>query len=344
MNKIKRYFRIINYSKSAKLIVILCVLTVLGSALIYEFDKESNKNIGSYYDALWWSIVTISTVGYGDISPVSPEGRIVAVFMMFTGIGVISMFTATIATVFVDRQMKEDKGLKKVEASQHTIICGWNYKAEEILKELRAYPYTSTQIVVIIAELDEKPVDDDLLKFVKGPVNEHTLTLANLKEAKNVIILSDETLDIRSRDANTVLNTLTVESMYPEIYSCVDIHDPRNAAHCKRAGADEIVVSGDFSAKLLARASVFHGVTHFIEDLLCYRSGSADFFNVKSADSMIGKRFVDVFMDAKNKHNATIVAIQSKDGQTFISNPPADYNIQSGDSFILVANKEPLFD
>lgn len=72
---------------------------ILGAFAIYIIEK--GKTIKSFGDALWWSCVTISTVGYGDISPSTTGGRIVAVLLMFLGIGFIGMFTGTIATFFI---------------------------------------------------------------------------------------------------------------------------------------------------------------------------------------------------------------------------------------------------
>lgn len=92
-------------------------ITILGSIGIYIFEHGA-ENIEDYGDALWWSIVTVTTVGYGDISPSSNGGRLVASILMITGIGFLSMLTSTISTFFL--QARENK--KKKEKS----ICNEN--------------------------------------------------------------------------------------------------------------------------------------------------------------------------------------------------------------------------
>lgn len=82
----------------------LAVLVIIfGSIAIIQLEGEANaSNISSGTDALWWSFVTVTTVGYGDFYPVTPAGRILAGLMMVTGIGLFGTFTACIATSFVE--------------------------------------------------------------------------------------------------------------------------------------------------------------------------------------------------------------------------------------------------
>ena len=76
------------------------IITIMGSIGIYIFEDGISKTITDYGDALWWSFVTVSTVGYGDISPSTGAGRFIACILMITGIGFLSMLTSTISTFF----------------------------------------------------------------------------------------------------------------------------------------------------------------------------------------------------------------------------------------------------
>ena len=91
--------------------LVAVAVVLLGALGVYVFETESNKAIGSFGDALWWAIVTATTVGYGDVSPVTVEGRIIAVFLMLTGIGVIGVFTATVASHFFDEDRTQADAL-----------------------------------------------------------------------------------------------------------------------------------------------------------------------------------------------------------------------------------------
>lgn len=83
------------------LVALFAAATVLlGAAGVFVFEGGENRSIQSFEDAVWWAIVTATTVGYGDVSPVTTEGRLIAVVLMLVGIGVIGVFTATVASHF----------------------------------------------------------------------------------------------------------------------------------------------------------------------------------------------------------------------------------------------------
>jgi voltage-gated potassium channel len=340
---VRRFLKVLTKTSLLRILTLTVLITIIGTTSIYLLEKSHNQGIKTLADALWWTIVTITTVGYGDIYPATLAGRIIAIFLMLIGIGVIGMFTATIATLFVDEKIKEERGLKEFTGKKHTIICGWNERTREIIKEIRSNDAIKETSVVVIANIDTKPLDDENVHFVRGEVNENTLKQANLAQASSIIILINDDCEYPLQDAQAVLNTLTVESLNPDVYTCVEINDVCNVKHCERAHADEIVVRSDFSTKLLARSSVHHGISKFIAELLSSQYGT-ELLKVKAGRSHIGKKFLDVFSEVKKKFDATILAVQSEDALKFSSNPSSDYIIKEGDYFIIVAKKMPDFE
>jgi voltage-gated potassium channel len=94
------------------LVALFAAATVLlGATGVFLLERGTNKSIASFGDALWWSIVTATTVGYGDVSPSTTEGRVIAVFLMLVGIGVIGVFTATVASYFLEQERSHDNTL-----------------------------------------------------------------------------------------------------------------------------------------------------------------------------------------------------------------------------------------
>jgi len=103
-------------------IFVVAVTTVLLGALgIYAVETGLNPSIGGFGDALWWAVVTATTVGYGDVSPVTLEGRLIAILLMVTGIGVIGVFTATVASFFFEEQHHEGPDNAELAARLHAI-------------------------------------------------------------------------------------------------------------------------------------------------------------------------------------------------------------------------------
>jgi voltage-gated potassium channel len=90
-------------------LLIVLVLNLVAAAAVLEFERGNvQANIGSYPDALWWAVTTITTVGYGDRFPMSPAGRGVAVVLMIAGIAMFGVITASIAAYFVEQKAEQD--------------------------------------------------------------------------------------------------------------------------------------------------------------------------------------------------------------------------------------------
>jgi len=319
-----------------RLLLAMLVLIFMSTSALAIF--EPNRSLG---ESLWWSIVTLTTVGYGDITPTTIAGRIIGIMIMFLGIGILMMFTASVASIFVNLQLRKERGMSSYDFEDHLILCEWNHRAREVLQELRSDSRVETAPIVLIAEIDMKPVDDDHLFFVQGSVNEETLGRANIQKAETVIILGDDSLDPSARDAKAVLATLTVESMNPEVYTIVELLDGANAGHCERAKANEIIVGSDFNSKLISRATVDHGISKVLADLLSSRLGSNDLFKIPVPKSLAGQSFMDVFSEMKRVNNIIVLGVQKGNEGEIVSNPPTDHSIEGEDHLIVISEGEP---
>lgn len=334
---IKNFISVIAKNKLSRLLFLTLIILLIGGLGLNYFEKTL-----PIFDAFWWSFVTITTVGYGDIAPSTVGGRIIGVIVMVFGIGMLGMFTATIASIFVEGKLKEGKGIKAVKVNDHFIICGWSLKAKEIIEELRADPKIKNKPIALIADIPEKPLEDDNTYFIHGEVSSETLEKANLQRACVVMVLTHGNEDSYSKDAKTILNILTIRTLNPKIYICVEIEDAKNLQHCKMAGANEIIVIGKLSSNLLVQAALDHGITLFITELISNRVGS-QIYKIKPAKNLINKQFIEVLTLLKKDHNAIALAVESPDKKKFVSNPPMDYIIQPEDQLVVVAEKRPYF-
>ena len=325
----KRFVRTLRKDRLDRVLLALVVIVLAGMLGMAYFDSLPLA------DSLWWTIVTITTVGYGDIYPASLGGRVVGVLLMLFGIGFLGLLTATLASIFVEERRQEEKGVNSVRVTQHLLLCGWNYKAKEIVAEIRANDTTQIRPVVLIAELAEKPLDDEQVHFVSGPVTQETLRKANAQHAQAAIVLSDESVEAHTRDAKTILDTLTIKAMYPDLYTSVELVDPKNVEHCRLAKADEIIVSGELSTNLLVRASLDHGVTQIITELVSSRFGSEIYKTVPPQDC-VGRSFLEVLTRLKTDRNIIVLAVESAQQGCFLANPPNSYIIDERDRLIVV--------
>ena len=99
---------------------VFIVLTVIGNSLIaiaslllYHFEKGINPKINTWLDTLWWAVATVTTVGYGDISPVTTFGKIIGIFMMIVGTAIFWCYTALFAGAIMSEEAHEMEKMKK---------------------------------------------------------------------------------------------------------------------------------------------------------------------------------------------------------------------------------------
>lgn len=317
-----------------RIVLVLGILIAISCVVISKVESIS------LIDSLWWSIVTLTTVGYGDIAPATAVGRVVAVINMFVGIGLLAALSATLASVLVERKMKEELGLSDCHFTDHVVLCGWNRRAANIVKELRLEQQAKDLPIVLIANCDRKPIDDPNLAFIRGQVSDETLRRANLSQAKTVIVLGNDQLDASIRDATAVLSVLTVESINPHAYTIVELVDSANAITCYRAQANEVIITSELSSMLISQATLNHGISKVISELLSVQTGN-QLYKLPLPPTQAGRPFLDVFMHMKQAYQSTVVALQRGSEGEVISNPDNGQIVETDDYLIVIARAAP---
>lgn len=331
--RVRQVFREVMETKLFRVFLLMLVILLIGAIGLMFFEEK----IDSVVDALWWAIVTTTTVGYGDIYPVSAVGRVIGVFLMIFGIGTLGVFTASISSYFVDRRMKEDRGMKEYEYTNHYIICEWSERTREIINELRVDERTKNTPVVIISDrLDHKPLDDDLVGFIRGQVNDETLKRANIKDAQTAIILGDESMDPTSRDARVVLAGLTIESLNPDVYTIAELVEVANVNHCKHAHINEVIVGNELVSMMISSSAKDHGLSKIVSDILTSQQGH-ELVKRDVPPDLAGKPYLEVLNSVKERYDATLVGIQHENLQ-LTTNPPVDYPVKEDDRLIIIAD------
>ena len=300
-----------------KLGIVLLVVFIGATIAIYFVERGSGGSIKTLGEAFWWLIVTVATVGYGDFTPVSTTGRIIASVLIVIGVGLIPFVAAQGASYLVTRRLREEKGLEKVKNKEHTVICGWNEHVETILESIIARQ-EHPEIILVNSLVPEK-INQVLLKyksikprFVQGDfTSEAILDLANVRQAATVIILSDTAQgDIATADERAVLGTLAVKTMNPRARVCVEVTEPKSAPHVRRAGASEVIVHGEYDPFLITSAAMAEGIVLAVRQLLSY--GDKSCLQQKAIPAeFIGKRFGELAAHFRERQNVMLVGLFS---------------------------------
>jgi voltage-gated potassium channel len=314
----RRWFQLLIRNSFFQVGMGIFLVMILGGLILRTLETG---DIAEGEAPFWWAIVTMTTVGYGDYAPSTSEGRIFAVLVMFAGISLTAMFTAVISSIFVAKRIREDKGLEKVNVKNHIILCGWNRNADKIIDSIQYLSEGRRKDLVLINDLDEETAArlktryrDIHLHFVAGDyTSEQILQRASLEEADTIIIIpSDVDGTIQNPDEKTILATLTIKGLEPNKRLIAYLYSRENLTHIKRANADEVVISDDFGAFMLASHVMDPGIPQTLNRLLDNVSENR-FKRVDIPNEFVGQSFDNLFNHFRNINGSLLVGLFSEE-------------------------------
>ncbi|MDQ8204206.1 ion channel [Pelagicoccus sp. SDUM812003] len=345
--------RIINRGDETTIRLTKVLLVALGLNLFfgtgyYLAERSYQEGLG-YLDSLWWAMVTMTTVGYGDYFPQSFVGRFVIAYPCFlVGIGLLGYLLATITEAVLERVSKKRKGAMKIKDSNHIIICNFPSldKVLQILDELQGNPsYANKKVVIVTESIDELPAA--LLKrgvlFVKGlPTSEEVLYQANVTESDGVFILpahpGDASSDALTYAIGSIVEMIETETGKP-IKTVVELVSSRNLKMMQRAQTDGIILSDGINERMIVQEFFYPGIRKTFEQLITCREGSQFYTH---ATRFVGKRFMDLQM-AFIQHPVNLQLIGLIKGDQHVLNPNKRTIVEKGDRLIILADKPEDF-
>jgi len=251
---------------AALLVVIVSVITYLDRA---GFRDASGGEI-DWLDALYFGAVSVTSTGYGDITPVTDGARLVNVLVVMpAGVLFLVILVSTTLEVLAERtRTAYREKLWRRTLQDHTIVCGYGVKGRAAIDTLLAHGVARDSLVV----LDPRPdaVEEARRAGHAGVVADASssaaLTAAGVRDAEAVIVAPD-------RDDSAVLITLTARELNPKARIVASVREAENAHLLRQSGADSVVVSSGAAGRLLAHAVKSPGVVQVLEDLLSVGQG-----------------------------------------------------------------------
>ncbi len=317
----KSGLRIFTEGMVHKVFLAIFLVMTFGASIVYFFEKDqSAEHFDTIFDSIWWALVTMTTVGYGDMVPVTIGGRIVGAFIMFSGVALVSMFTATISSIYVARKIREGKGLEKINFEGHIVICGWNEYSESLLESLLSLSTIDNLKIVLINELSEDDINNVMfkhkkleIKYVRGDfTSENILDLANVREAQTVLVTPDNsTLSTSEPDERTLLTTLTLKAMNPSVKVYAHILNQASKGHLRRANVDDIIIRDEFTGFFLASHVANPGIPQAFSELLNY-SVRMNLQRIEIPANKVGNTFGELSDYFKDAGNGILIGITSE--------------------------------
>ena len=317
-------------------LVIVVVLTVFlvglgttGYMVIEDWD---------FLDSLYMTVITLSTIGYGEVNPISQTGRIFTLVLIVMGVGFFLYVIGNVVQFLVEGRIRLILGRHKLDKqigqlNSHYIVCGYGRMGRAFCRYLIQ---KGLKFVVVEKNEDRIPVmNTDHVLYIAGEATiEENLLTAGINRASNLIATLGS-------DADNVFLVLLAKGLNPELYVVARASQNASKKPLDTAGADVVVSPFDIGARRMAHAILRPNVIRFLEFAFADESTDIHIEEIPVAES---SKLVNVTLmesGIRQSYNLIILSIIKKDGE-MLFNPSADTTIGAGEKVIAVGSINSL--
>ncbi|MCB9719723.1 MAG: NAD-binding protein [Candidatus Omnitrophica bacterium] len=219
--------------------VLVCVL--LGGTIGFWYIED---NVKTFLDSFFFTLVTVTTIGYGNITPETTAGKVLDIFVIISGVGAVVTTIPTFFELIIRNRIKEVLKLptELTDKSDHYIVCGYGKVGKALVNSL-----TEEKKSFVVIEIDEDKVKDMVgnnIPVIEGDAGkDNVLERAGVKRAKYLLASLD--------DATNVFIVLTAKMLNTKIKITCKIEESANESKLKKAGADEVVCCHHMGAQMM---------------------------------------------------------------------------------------------
>ncbi|WP_338780213.1 ion channel [Metabacillus sp. FJAT-52054] len=288
--------------KFITLMAVTLLFLILNAWIMKALEPQTFE---SYLHVIWWLMTTMTTVGYGDVSPVTPAGRLWTMLVIYPfGIGIFGIVIGMIVDSFSKHKQMKEEGKLMYKGQNHYVIIGWSLKSKEAVKEL-LFEEPDTDLV-LIDELEKSPVTHERFHYINGSATDSsTLDSAGISRSKAVLIFAPAHIeDMDLADGKTLLIASSIEEYdtgtEKNIYTIAEILNKQHVKMFKHANIDEFVLSQHSASHLMAKSARHHGTSTVFDKLLNNGNRDAELREIRSIPEW--KTYRDAFDRLRQKN------------------------------------------
>ncbi|OKP93265.1 ion transporter [Paenibacillus sp. P3E] len=251
--------------------LVILAFIVMSATIAFLLEPGTFHN---WFNAFYWVMTTMSTVGYGDFFAKSVTGKLFTMFLYIFGIGLLSLVIGKIIDSMGELQRRRGAGTLSFHGKDHVVLINWNRKTQAAVDEILCYSRDCR--IVIIDESGQHPLQHlEHVHFISGdPSSDDILQKANIYGARAAIIFGDTRIDEASlTDGKTLLIASSIERIAPQVHTTVEIMQEKNIQNFRHVHVNEFVLSHDAISRLAVRSALQEGNPEVITQLLSREHG-----------------------------------------------------------------------
>lgn len=297
-------------------------LLLIASVVVY-YDRNGYTEPLTFIDAVYYSAVSLSTTGYGDITPVTQRARLLNILIVTPlRVAFLALLVGTTLTVLTQESRKTLQIQRwRRQLRNHTVVIGYGTKGRSAIAALLADGVDPAEIVVI--DTDKEALDhasNQGLATVHGSATKSgVLKLAGIQRARSIVVAPN-------KDDTAVLVTLSVRELAPGASIVASVRESENRHLLTQSGADQVVISSETAGRMLGLATVTPSVVEMMEDLLSPDEG----FSV--AERLVTEEEIG----ASPRHLADIALGVVRSGELYRIDSPECESVEPGDRLLYV--------
>ena len=316
------------------------IISILLMVLILLFGTVGYMLLEGWrmIDALYMTIITLTTVGYTEVNPLGEEGRVFTVLLIMLGVGLFLYVAGSVVQFMVEGQIRILFGRRRLDRQigqleNHYIICGYGRIGRVLASKLLQKP---VDLVVIEQDRDLIPVmeADRVLHISGNATEESNLIKAGIHNAKGLVA-------VLATDTDNVFLVLTARQLNPELFIMARATQEDSKITLEAAGASKVESPYNIGAASMAHRIIRPTVTSFLDQAFAYRRTEIQMeeIPIDPRSELAGLLLKD--SGIRQKYNLILVAIKQANGE-MLFNPSFETVLKGGDTVIAVGNRDNL--
>lgn len=290
-----------------------------------------------FLDALYMTVITMTTVGFQEVQPLSDGGRIFSIFVILFGVGVALYILTTMVQIVVEGELAQALGVRRMKARleairDHCVLCGFGRVGEEIAREL-----TERGVSFVIVENNREAIEraqqHEYLLVEGDATQDAMLEKAGIYRARMLMAASDS-------DAGNTYITLTAKALRPDLFVVARVGQRAGEARVLRAGADRVISPYTLAGRRMALSALQPMMVDFFDVLAAGRQGEQLLAElVVSEESVVAGHSLEEVL--RRCTATTLLAIQHPDGEVLVG-PSSSYVLRPGDRLMLLSSEADM--